>query len=192
MTPGRILNTDNQIMMDVKSDNFDKLGILFERHKKNLFGFFYKITYDRDLSEDMIQDVFIRILKYRESFRGYGKFSTWMYSIAHNISIDHFRKQKNLKEDPEVLNNVESYDYQQYIIKNEELDILNRAMFKLVPEKREILILSKIDGLKYKELGGILNCSETAVKVRIFRALKELRDIYSKMEVPENETKNAG
>ena len=186
------MNTDNQIMMDVKSDNFDKLGILFERHKKNLFGFFYKITYDRDLSEDMIQDVFIRILKYRESFRGYGKFSTWMYSIAHNISIDHFRKQKNLKEDPEVLNNVESYDYQQYIIKNEELDILNRAMFKLVPEKREILILSKIDGLKYKELGGILNCSETAVKVRIFRALKELRDIYSKMEVPENETKNAG
>ena len=46
--------------------------------------------------------------------------------------------------------------------------------------------------MKYKELGGILNCSETAVKVRIFRALKELRDIYSKMEVPENETKSDG
>ena len=179
-------------MMDVQGDNFDKLAILFERHKKNLFGFFYKITYDRDLSEDMIQDVFIRILRYRGSFRGYGKFSTWMYSIAHNISIDHFRKQKNLKEDPEVLNSVESYDYQHNIIKNEELDILNRAMLKLVPEKREILILSKINGMKYKELGGILNCSETAVKVRIFRALKELRDIYSKMEVPENETKSTG
>ena len=119
--------------MDVQGDNFDKLAILFERHKKNLFGFFYKITYDRDLSEDMIQDVFIRILKYRGSFRGYGKFSTWMYSIAHHISIDHFRKQKNLKEDPEVLNSVESYDYQHNIIKNEELDILNRAMLKLVP-----------------------------------------------------------
>ncbi len=186
------MNTDNEIMMDVRNDDFDKLGILFERHKKNLFGFFYKITYDRDLSEDMIQDVFIRILKYRESFRGYGKFSTWMYSIAHNISIDHFRKQKNLKEDPEVLKNMESYDYNHNIIKNEELDILNRAMLKLVPEKRAILMLSKIDGIKYKELGGMLNCSETAVKVRIFRALKELRDIYSNMEVTGNEAKSAG
>lgn len=186
------MNTDNEIMMDVKGDDFDKLGILFERHKKNLFGFFFKITYDRDLSEDLVQDVFIRILKYRESFGGYGKFSTWMYSIAHNISVDHFRKQKNKQEDPDTLNSLESYDHNHNIIKNEELDILNRAMLKLVPDKREILILSKIKGMKYKELGGILNCSETAVKVRIFRALKDLRVIYSKMEVPANEAKNVG
>ena len=174
-------------MLDVKKDDVDKLGVLFQKYKKQLFGYFFKITYDKDLSEDLIQEVFMKILKYKDSFLGYGKFSTWMYSIAHNVSVDHFRKQKMVisREDPEMLNALDSYDQDQTSIKNEELDKLNKAMLKLVPDKREILILSKIKGIKYKDLGGILNCSETAVKGRIFRALKDLRDIYSKMEVPE-------
>ncbi len=181
------MNTDNELMMQLKEKDFDKLGILFERHKKNLFGFFYKITYDKDISEDMVQEVFIKILKYGDSFRGYGKFSTWMYRIAHNVSVDHFRKQNKYvsQEDPEIFNEVEDNDHEQSVMRDEEIDILNRAMLKLVPDKREILTLSKINGLKYKELGRILSCSENTVKGRVFRALKELKDIYSKMEVPE-------
>lgn len=181
------MNTDNELMMQLKKSDLDKLGILFERHKKNLFGFFFKITYDRDVSEDMVQEVFIKILKYKDSFRGYGKFSTWMYRIAHNVSVDHFRKQSRYvsSEDPEKLISIEDSVYEQNAIMDEGFDMLNRAMLKLVPDKREILILSKIDGLKYKELGRILNCSENSVKGRVFRALKELKDIFSKMEVPE-------
>lgn len=181
------MNTDNELMLQLKGSDLDKLGILFERHKKNLFGFFFKITYDRDVSEDMVQEVFIKILKYKDSFRGYGKFSTWMYSIAHNVSVDHFRKQNKyvFSEDPEKFNSFEDHDHELNAIRDEGFDMLNRAMLKLVPDKREILTLSKIDGLKYKELGRILNCSENTVKGRVFRALKELRDIYSKMEVPE-------
>ena len=181
------MNTDNELMMQLKKSDLDKLGILFERHKKNLFGFFFKITYDRDVSEDMVQEVFIKILKYKDSFRGYGKFSTWMYRIAHNVSVDHFRKQNRYvsSEDPEELISIEDSVHEQDAIREEGFDMLNRAMLKLVPDKREILILSKIDGLKYKELGRILNCSENTVKGRVFRALKELKDIFSKMEVPE-------
>ncbi|MCK5004155.1 MAG: RNA polymerase sigma factor [Candidatus Aminicenantes bacterium] len=174
-------------MLQLKEGDLDKLGILFERHKKNLFGFFFKITYDRDVSEDMVQEVFIKILKYKDSFRGYGKFSTWMYSIAHNVSVDHFRKQNKyvFSEDSERLISVEDHDHELNTIRDERFDMLNRAMLKLVPDKREILTLSKIDGLKYKELGRILNCSENTVKGRVFRALKELKNIYSKMEVPD-------
>lgn len=181
------MNTDNELMLKLKEKDFDKLGILFERHKGNLFGYFFKITYDRDISEDMVQDVFIKIMKYRNSFRGYGKFSTWMYSIAHNVSVDHFRKESKYmsNKDPEILNSVKDQDHEQKTLRDEGFDMLNKAMLRLVPEKREVLTLSKIDGLKYKEVGEILNCSENTVKGRVFRALKDLKDIYSKMEVPE-------
>ncbi len=79
----------------VKSGEIDRLGLLFERYKKPLFGYFYRTFHDKETSEDLVQNVFIRILKYRSKFTGYGKFSSWMYRIAHNVSVDYYRKNKN-------------------------------------------------------------------------------------------------
>lgn len=186
--------TDNELMHRIQRNETAELGVLFERYKKNLFGFFYKITYDRDISEDLVQDVFMKILKYRDSFRGYGKFTTWMYSIAHNTSVDHFRKQNRYftTEDPEIFNSLKTGGEDMSALREEEADLLNRAMLRLDPEKREILILSKIDGLRYKEMGSILDCSANTVKGKVFRALKDLRGIISKMEVPENGKEKVG
>ena len=63
---------DNALMIKVKDGDLEKLGLLFERYKKPLFGFFYGMNRDADLCEDLVQNVFMRILKYRYLFRGEG------------------------------------------------------------------------------------------------------------------------
>jgi RNA polymerase sigma factor (sigma-70 family) len=176
---------DNTLMTKVKDGDLDKLGLLFERYKKPLFGFFYGINRDAELSEDLVQNVFLRILKYKYLFRGDGDFRTWMFHIARNVSHDHFRKKKvNAKESLEAWEEKigseenRATEYQQ----DEEMQILSMAMDRLPEDKREILMLSKYQDKKYKEIGEIIGCSEGAVKVKVFRALQELKEVYKQLD----------
>ena len=91
-------NTDHQLMLAVRDGDLDKLGHLFEKHHKQLYNMYLRQLEDPLLSEDMVQEVFYRMLKYRHTYRGEGKFTTWMYSIAHNVRIDHFRRVKNRQD----------------------------------------------------------------------------------------------
>jgi RNA polymerase sigma factor (sigma-70 family) len=176
---------DNTLMLKVKDGDIDKLGLLFERYKKPLFGFFYGITRDSELCDDLVQNVFFRILKYRYLFRGEGDFKTWMFHIARNVNHDHFRKNKwrhkeSLENWEEKLGTDENRatQYRQ----DDEMQTLAMAMDRLPEDKKEILMLSKFQDKKYKEIGEILGCSEGAVKVKVFRALQELKDVYQQLE----------
>src|SRR3972149_6494265 len=84
-------------MILVRDGDVAKLGLLFERHHGKLFNFLVRITDRRDVGEDLVQDVFFRILKYRHTFRGDAPFTAWMYQLGRNAAADHFRKWK---EDP--------------------------------------------------------------------------------------------
>ena len=169
-------------MEKVKSGNLDQLGLLFERYKKILFGFFYNLNHDAPLSEDLVQNTFMRILKYREGFKGEGEFKVWMFHIARNISHDHFRKNK-IKDTDDIASwsdrlGDSSGNRDDVFVQNEEMLMLKMAMNKLDLEKREILTMSKLDGMKYKQIGEVLSCSEGAVKVKVFRALQSLKEAY--------------
>jgi RNA polymerase sigma factor (sigma-70 family) len=94
--------SDNAIMMKVKNGDLDKLGLLFERHHRALFGFVFHMTGQRELSEDMVQNVFYRILKYRHTFRGDGEFKSWMYHMARNVINDNGRALKRTVKHQEV------------------------------------------------------------------------------------------
>lgn len=176
---------DNALMIKVKDGDLDKLGLLFERYKKPLFGFFYGMNKDTDLSEDLVQNVFFRILKYRYLFRGDGDFKTWMFHIARNVSHDHFRKSKWQGKDSldQWENQLGHQDNRQTEFQqDEEMQLLSLALDKLPEEKREIILLSKFHDKKYREIGEILGCSEGAVKVKVFRAIQELKEVYKKLE----------
>ncbi|HMV10029.1 MAG TPA: RNA polymerase sigma factor [Cyclobacteriaceae bacterium] len=186
-TPVQDLETfsDNALMLKVKDGHLDKLGLLFERYKKPLFGFFYGMSKDAELSEDLVQNVFFRILKYRYLFRGEGDFKTWMFHIARNVNHDHYRKNKLGKaESVESWENRLGHDdaYSVQLQQDEETKMLTLALDRLPVDKREIILLSKYQEKKYKEIGEILGCSEGAVKVKVFRALQELKAVYQQLE----------
>ncbi|MGI9551540.1 MAG: RNA polymerase sigma factor [Aurantibacter sp.] len=178
--------TDNALMLKVKSGDLDKLGLLYERHKRRLFGFFYNMSGNASLSEDLVQNVFVRMLKYKHTFTGEGSFAAWMFRTARNVNHDHYRKHKRKN----TLNDLTSIEYKLEdaadlnvaMDRKDEVSQLNRAMQKLPREKREILILSKYKEIKYSEIGEILGCSEGAAKVKTHRALNDLRTIFLQME----------
>lgn len=172
-------------MIKVRDGDLDRLGLLFERYKRPLYGFFYGLNREQEIGEDLVQNTFFRILKYRHLFRGEGDFKAWMFHIARNVNNDHYRKSKvNLKDDlekwQERLSHGEnrSTEMQQ----EEEYQMLSMAMDRLPVDKREILLLSKYQEKKYYEIGEILGCTEGAVKVKVFRALQELKVIYKQLE----------
>jgi RNA polymerase sigma factor (sigma-70 family) len=176
--------TDNELMLMVKSGDIDRLGLIFERHNKQMYGYFMNLTGKPDISEDLVQNVFMRILKYRTNYRGDGNFNIWIYRIAHNVFIDFIKKRDRL----EFSENINEWDNlpddrssEEYDPKQERINILETALMKLPGKKREILTLSRYKELKYKEISKILGCTESAVKVRIFRAMEELKKIYKEL-----------
>jgi RNA polymerase sigma factor (sigma-70 family) len=176
--------TDNELMLMVKSGDIDRLGLIFERHNKSLYGYFLNLTGRPDISEDLVQNVFMRILKYRTNYRGGGNFNIWIYRIAHNVFIDFIKKRDKL----EFSENITEWDnvisdtfFEEDDSKQERINMLESALLKLPRKKREILTLSRYKELKYKEISEILGCSEGAVKVRIFRAMEELKKIYKEL-----------
>ncbi len=173
-------------MLKVSAGNIDQLGLLYERHKKRLFGFFYQMNHNGSLSEDLVQNVFIRILKYKHTYTDESKFMTWMYHIARNVNYDDFKKHKNNRQSVE-LSKVDSKlntddDIQKKIISKEDSVLLNTALDKLSFEKREVLVLSKYKTLKYREIGEIIGCSEGAARTKVHRALNDLKEIFFELE----------
>jgi RNA polymerase sigma-70 factor (ECF subfamily) len=178
--------TDNALMLAVKEGKVDKLGLLYERHKKWVFNFFMQMNSNRDLSEDLVQNVFMRMLKYKNTYNEESKFVTWMFQIARNVSHDHFRKNEKYRTTEDMdrvsykLGQTDSIE--QTIEHNESKRLLHTALQQLPTDKREVLVLSKLKELKYKEVGTIIGCSEDAARTKAHRALKDLKQIYINMQ----------
>lgn len=178
--------TNNALMLKVKSGDLDKLGLLYERHKKRLFGFFYNMNSNASLSEDLVQNVFERMLKYKHTFTGEGSFSAWMFRTARNVNYDYYRKNKmafNQSEVSTIAYKLEDSDsIEKGMQQKDDISVLNRALQGLPPDKREVLVLSKLKEMKFSEIAAILGCSEGAAKVKAHRALKDLRTIFLQLE----------
>jgi RNA polymerase sigma-70 factor (ECF subfamily) len=138
------------------------------------------LTRDRSLSEDLVQETFMRILKYKDSYRNEAKFSTWMYQIARHLHLDHLRQLRPEVplEQIEAVPDLRSGDAAAGLIEYKERELLGRAMARLPLKNREILLLSRFQGLKHSEIADILGCSSGSVKVQVHRAVLDLRRIY--------------
>lgn len=166
-------------MLQVRNGEVEMLGVLFDRYQTPLYNFYTKMTQDRTVSEDLVQDVFLRILRYRQTYRPGTAFRTWMYQIARNARLDHVRKGKPEVELSAELAAVPVGDSAQ---QRQEAAMLQKALIQLPEDKREILVLSRFQELKYEEIARLMNCEIGAVKVRVHRALQQLREIYQQLE----------
>ena len=126
------------------------------------------------LSEDLTQEVFYKLIKYRASYDN-GKFISWIFTIARNSLSNHFRRNK------ENHRGLESVDYKYLKTedeKEEDYSELMTALNKLETADKELLVLHKFQQIKYKELAEITGSTPGAVKTKVSRALKKLRKIY--------------
>lgn len=172
---------DEDIMKKVSAGNVKMLAILFERHHVKMYNYFLRLTADAGLSEDLTQDVFFRVLKYRDSFRHESKFTTWMYQIGRNLFFDHLKKSKRETPLEETWGNeIADTGGQPDAHTQDEQDIrfLHRALDRLTPSQKEVLVLSRFQGMKYREISQLLGCSLSTVKVQVHRAVKNLRKSY--------------
>ena len=86
--------TDEMIMEAVKNGNLQQASVLFERYHKRLFNFLARMTFDKEAAEDLTQNVFLRMLKYRNSYREGAKFQSWIYQMARNVFADYYQESK--------------------------------------------------------------------------------------------------
>jgi RNA polymerase sigma factor (sigma-70 family) len=168
------------LMVQVRNGEVEMLGVLFDRYQTPLYNFYTKMTQDRAVSEDLVQDVFLRILRYRQTYRPGTAFRTWMYQIARNARLDHVRKVK--PEAPLTAEPMAPGPSSDSAQQKQKALLLQRALMQLPEDKREILILSRYQELKYEEIARLMSCEVGAVKVRVHRALQQLREMYQQLE----------
>lgn len=171
--------SDREIMMLVKEGFVDKLGVLFERHNKKLYNFFLGLTGCHYDSDDLVQEVFLRIMRYSKSFKGKGAFATWMYRIGYNCYYDRHKSLNNYEKAEIDLNELPAQAEQLNILyEKEQTEFVHEALRQLKDKDRAILLMSMYLRLKYREIAQIMCSPEGSVKARAFFALKRLRKIY--------------
>lgn len=168
--------------MLVRGGDVDQLGVLFDRHHARLYSFCRRLTGDPDAAGDLVQETFFRMLKYRTSYRDQGAFAAWMYRMARNACLDHLGRSGRETPEDEATGELVSTEPlpAERAERREEVWLLERALGRLSPEKREILLLARFGSMSYAEIAETLGCTVSTVKVRVHRAVRELRDHYTR------------
>ena len=179
--------TDNEAMKLVIRGQTGCLGLLFERHRGSLFGSFMRRTGDPTLSEDLVQDTFFRVFKYRETFRVGQEFLPWLHRIARNVLFTalkkNIRRADFLPDDDRLLSEVEcDRPAPDHLTEQaSERDRLYQALEQLPEEQRQLIILRRIENRTYEEIARLLHCDEAPLKVRVHRAFLKLQQVVLKM-----------
>lgn len=174
--------TDNAVMKQVQDGDTGQLGVLFERYNVPLFQYLLHLSRNRALSEDLVQEVFFRVLKYASSYDPRFAFNVWLYRMARNAYFDSLHRSA-----PEAagsqLDEFRSSEPmpEEIVTRKQDAMFLQEALQQLPDDKREVLVLSRFHNLRYEEIAQILKCEIGTVKVRVYRALRELREKFCEL-----------
>lgn len=173
---------DTELMREVGRGRTGALATLFERHHARLYRFCLRMTGNRQAAEDLVQDVFMRILKYRTSFKNDTVFAPWMFGIARNACADYLRRAAREHGSSETaVAELTDTSAGERAAEQDQAELVRRALLALPVEGREVLVLSRYEFKTHEEIARALGCSVGAVKVRVHRAIKRLREIYLEM-----------
>ena len=173
--------TDHELMAAVARGDVASMSGIYEHRNRALFRFFYRLTGRQAPAEDLTHEVFLRMIRYRHTYQTGDGFEAWMYRIARNAFADYVKKTRlEMPAAEGEMEAVESGNPSQFesLAKQQDLATLHRALRRLADEKRELILLSRFQGLSYEQIGRIVGCETGTVKVRVFRAVKEMGRIY--------------
>jgi RNA polymerase sigma-70 factor (ECF subfamily) len=175
--------TDEALMLAIRDGQVDRLAMLFDRHHRALFGFFYRMTGDRPAAEDLVQEVFVRVLKYRAAYREQGSFKAWLFRIARNARHDfasHHPPVERIPEDTDLATGEPGPAAQ--LEHREAARLLRHALSQLPADRRELIILARYHGMSYEELGALMDAEPGTIRVRLHRALRQLDTIFQRLQ----------
>lgn len=175
--------SDEQLMKHLAQGDNKAAAVLYDRYHKNVYGYFVRMTRDADASRDLTQNVFLKIIRYSKTWKEDRVFAHWLFRIARNIMVDYFRGARrffDLNEEPEIAMRDQS-DSVRAMEARESYDFLLEAMAKLPPGYRELIELNRFQGFSYKEIAVTIESNENAVKVKTFRAIQKLKEIYTQI-----------
>ena len=168
-------------MQRVKDGNLSEMSILFERYHLRMYNFFLRLTMKKDISQDLTQNLFYRMIKYKHSYSIEYSVKSWIYQIGRNLHLDYCKQEKRtndlfMKTHPYTSDIIDDHD--SYC--EDDYERLEHAFAALKEEQKEIIVLSRYQGLKYEEISTITKQSIPSIKVAMYRAIKQLRKIYFK------------
>jgi RNA polymerase sigma-70 factor (ECF subfamily) len=171
--------TDEAIVREIQNGNNMLLGMIIDRYQKKLTRYIAKFTSNTDTIDDLVQDVFIKCYTNIQSFDTNQKFSSWIYRIAHNESVNFLKKKKSLPFSWFSTNNLipdirSDEVIEDTVITNETRQQVERVLSQLPEHHREILVLYFFEELSYNEISDILRIPISSVGVKINRAKKTL------------------
>ena len=178
---GRTL-TDEEIVSEyLVTQNVAYFDKLYDRYSGKIYAKCISLLRDEDLAEDAVQEIFMKILLNLSKFSGKSKVSTWIYSITYNFCIDIIRRKK---KDPSTLmdnfsgDNDMIDDVDDAFLLETNIRRLKTILGKIPSSDKAILLMKYQDDMSIRDIGGILDKSESAIKMKIKRAKHKFRAIY--------------
>ncbi len=192
MTDLNILSDEELVKKFVSGDS-KCIDILIDRHQQRIYSFIFLMVRQRDLAEDIFQDVFVKVIhslkggKYAEN----GRFTSWVMRIAHNLVIDHFRKQKNqqmVSNDQytfDIFNNTRFSDHtiEDKMVYDQMLSDVASLVEKLPETQKEVIKLRHYFGLSFKEIAEETNVSINTALGRMRYALINMRKMMDEQNM---------
>ena len=179
------LDPDTQLMSGVRRNDSDCFVELLNRNRNMVVQYLARMVQNSAIAEELAQDVFIRIYRSRQGWEPTAKFSTWLYRIATNVALNHFRdekrSQRNISLDMHDALQVrreatdQGLSIEDRLVRESDARQIRRAVRALPPKQRAAVIMHKYEEMDYVQIAGVLGCSPSAVKALMFRAYETLR-----------------
>ncbi len=181
--------SDSELVQSYIDGNEQSIEILIKRHKQRIYSFIYSKVLDRDLTEDIFQDTFIKVIRTLKigNYNEQGKFVSWVMRIAHNLVIDHFRKNKRI---PKFENSYEfdifsvlsdsSLNAEKFLIKSQIIDDVKKLIEELPNDQKNVLKYRFYNDMSFKEISEKTGVSINTSLGRMRYALINLRNIIEK------------
>tara|TARA_R110002167_G_scaffold13754_2_gene56573 strand:+ start:1326 stop:1907 length:582 start_codon:yes stop_codon:yes gene_type:complete len=187
-----VLIDDSLLIKNYINGDERSLEMLINRHNQRISGFIYSKVNDREITEDIFQDTFIKVIKTlkRGAYSEEGKFLPWVMRIAHNLIIDHFRRTSRMPffEGNDHFNifsivSDDKLDAERQIIKDQIDTDLNLLIDELPPDQREVLTMRIYKDMSFKEISESTGVSINTALGRMRYALINLRKIIDKHNI---------
>ena len=168
---------DVKLMLDFQTGNTKAFEGLMEKYYRRILNFIYRYSNNREVAEDLTQEVFMKVYHARHSYQPKAQFRTWIYTIAKNLSLNEFKKFRFSVLENELIQSVEDNNPRadQMLADQEMVQVIKKAIGELPENQRLAVILHRYEDFSYEEIAQTMGLSVQAVKSLLNRAKESLR-----------------